>query len=549
MLRTDDVVCQMSVPTCLERMARTLGAASDAATSASVGAAAGARALLRPESPPSPEGAKGGWIAPQDEAYIATALSGSLAAMRHPLPQINGDTRINGNRNLTKRIDEITRAVRWFRIAPPTGIYGYPGSNPGKMIVDPVPLTDTITLTKADTWYPKAWGTIHQGAPARVVRELPYLPVVVPADSRYPGTKPWVLGSKHPNGALAVAAIGRTLDSFGGWIMPLANVTLFAGKGSEAAYTGNSSAGSTSNSNGGSASTVLVGVFGQFASLTIVWEREQPLLEQRAASGVRSGEPLTVWAQDLTLFTAVNITDRVAWCGPNSTTLFIPGRVIAEAGMQGQSPGDISDPGLVLAITQGAPPNAGVVEVLGSNGNGNGDAGTTAMPRQRCPAGIPRPPAPPPPPPPAPPPPPSPSPGPPISPGELNGTWTQMSTLKSSNSNGNSNNLHHPLIDIIVTNGGGDVTIIGHNAGKWDHGTGVILDNNIDVHCFGSHNFATHQVGTTTRVGSMLQITWQNGANEVADGEEQSITAAGGGGGGGKHEKEPFHWAVWVKAA
>ena len=104
-LRTDDIICQMSVATCLDRMARTL-----AATGAS-----GARR-------PAVAGAAG-VIAPQDEAYMSAGLGGSLAGMRHPLPQLLGDTRINGNRNLTRRIAEVTRATRWARLAPATGSY------------------------------------------------------------------------------------------------------------------------------------------------------------------------------------------------------------------------------------------------------------------------------------------------------------------------------------------------------------------------------------------------------------------------------------------
>jgi len=136
-LRTDDIVCQMSVPTCLDRFARTLaGAASNSSFAPAVPGALGI-------------------IAPQDEAYMAAGLSGALAGMRHPLPQLVGDSRINGNRNLTRRMDEVTRATRWFRIAPPTGVFA---SGSGAVLVDAVPLFDEKVLTKDDTWDSAYWG-------------------------------------------------------------------------------------------------------------------------------------------------------------------------------------------------------------------------------------------------------------------------------------------------------------------------------------------------------------------------------------------------------
>eukprot|EP00041_Stephanoeca_diplocostata_P013393 m.234533 g.234533 ORF g.234533 m.234533 type:complete len:412 (-) comp19324_c0_seq1:1167-2402(-) len=201
-LRTDDIICQMSVPTCLERMSRVLAYVSTNLTDG-----------------PAITGARG-VVAPQDEAYLAAGLSGALAAMRHPLPQLVGDTRLNGNRNLSRRIDEITRTVMWNRLVPPTGAWDYPTSAAGQTLVDPTPLTDVMTLTADDTWYKAATGKpIFQGAPSRTARGLPQLPTVVATDARYPHVAPFVVASKAPNGGLAVAALGRTLEEYHGWIM------------------------------------------------------------------------------------------------------------------------------------------------------------------------------------------------------------------------------------------------------------------------------------------------------------------------------------------
>jgi hypothetical protein len=423
-----------------------------------------------------------GYIAPQDEAYMAAGLGGSLAAMRHPLPQLVGDSRINGNRNLTSRIDEVTRA-------PPVGTFGYPNGTQGRVLLDPVALTDSKVLTNQDSWDSKLWGkTVRQGAPARTTRGLSHLPCVTAADSRYPGVTPWVVASKHPNGAVAVAALGRTLEVHGGWIMPRANITVFADAPTPLLAPPSPDA------------AAVVGVFGAVGAVTIVWE-----------SSVRGGgASLTVWAQDLAGGSAVDVTDSVAWCQAGAA-LFVPGDVINSIGTSARHPGDVSDPGVVLAVTH--PP-------IGRPRSARSSA-------VACPV-IPSPPAPPVPPPPSPPVPPPPPPGPPITAMDLNGTWVQQS--KST-----------PSIEMTVTNGGGDVTIVGHDAGNWNTGTGVILDGTtIDAHCIGPHGFATHQIGVVAwlqRNGdTALQISWKDGP--LQSGERLPD---------GRRLRQPLAWAPWIK--
>ena len=163
-LRTDDIICQLSVPTCLDRFA---GILSLAATVQSKATRKGVPGSL-------------GVIAPQDEAYVAAGLSGSMAAMRFPLPELTGDVRQNGNRNLASRVAEITRAARWARIAPPTGAYD-PNTRP--VLLDPAALTDEKILDRNTTWWSPGWGKlVRQGAPARVTRGLAHLQWSVPTD-------------------------------------------------------------------------------------------------------------------------------------------------------------------------------------------------------------------------------------------------------------------------------------------------------------------------------------------------------------------------------
>lgn len=484
-LRTDDIVCQLSIPTCLERFA-------------------GVLARTPPGIKPAVSGAAG-IIAPQDEAYMAVGLGGSIAAMRHPLPQLPGDMRLNGNRALWRRQDEITRAVRWHRLAPPTSVFAPAATGSSsdngltRTLVDPVALTDVVTLSKNTTWFSKAWGRpVHQGAPARVARNLKALPHVTPADARYPGVLPWVVASRHPNGALAVAAIGRTLDNHGGWIMPRANVTLFA----DVPQTRSADA------------LAWIGIFGQMSSLTIAWS-----IPPANVLKVKDGSTtLTIWIQDLAANSTSDVTNRVAWCA-GGRALFIPGALIDEFGngkSSNQTHGDISDPGLIVGVFRvNCTDCSAFPEDLTTTANTTTTAGATTPPCPAIPAPEPAPPAP------APPSPPPPGPGPPspINPQDYNGTWIQMSNSK-------------PRIDILVTQNGGDVQIFGHNAGKWNHGSGVILGSTLDVRCQGPDAFSTHQIGSASRMSDgTLQVTWRDG------GEEETEVGAG----------NPMHWAIWIK--
>lgn len=433
-LRTDDIICQLSVPTCLDRFA---GILSLAATVQSKATRKGVPGSL-------------GVIAPQDEAYVAAGLSGSMAAMRFPLPELTGDVRQNGNRNLASRVAEITRAARWARIAPPTGAYD-PNTRP--VLLDPAALTDEKILDRNTTWWSPGWGKlVRQGAPARVTRGLAHLPVVVPTD----GLLPWVLATRNPAGAIAVAAIGRTLESQGGWVMPRANITLFAGAPTQV-----------------QGASALVGLFGAVAALTVVWDAppvENPSQDAR------------VWAQDLASDTAVDVTDSVAWCA-GGTALFVPGAVVDRVGTgvdSAQPKGDISDPGILIAVEPAT---------HGSSSPARGGA--------LCP-NIPKPPPPP------------PSPGPPPA-RLLNGTWLQQSGTPPAK------------IDIVTQGDTGELAILGHDAGRWDKGTGSYVGGEIDAVCTGPDGFSTRQIGQVSRGsdGTQLVIQWRDGA--------------------------AMHWAEWVK--
>jgi hypothetical protein len=228
----------------------------------------------------------------EDEVYIGTGTGCSFGIMRHPLV----DNTPNGKpdrffgkdfRDIKRQIDEVTRAVRWHRIAHPL-----PKGDEFK--IDETLLTDIKC----------------QPAPARIARGGLPLPVVsLPDGSKEP---PYALCTRHPDGEIAVATIPRNLGENGRAKIsfPLADVTIEAGKLDRP-----------------------VGIFGKYASLTL-----------KSASDLNGKRIL---AQDLAGDTPVDITAEVKVSGG---TLIIPGRVIQRAGTMAASPGDVSDPGLVLVV-------------------------------------------------------------------------------------------------------------------------------------------------------------------------------------------------------
>ncbi len=228
----------------------------------------------------------------EDEVTIGAGTGSAYGIMRHPLtdPMPNGkpDEFFKPSfRDVKRRIDEVVRAVRWHRIAQP-----FPKGD--TFLIDEVLLNDFKS----------------KPAPARIARGGMALPTVrMPDGSQEP---PYVLCCRHPDGEVAVASIPRNLGSGNksGLVFPLADVTLDVGKLDRP-----------------------VGIFGEFASLTLT------------TTGGLAGKQIL--AQDLAGHTPVDITAEVKVDGG---TLTIPGPVIHRVGLMAASPGDLSDPGLVLAV-------------------------------------------------------------------------------------------------------------------------------------------------------------------------------------------------------
>ena len=147
-----------------------------------------------------------GLINCEDEVYMGAALGCTYGVMRHSYAGNLPDGRQDFvfppvTRNLTRRMDEVVRAVRWHRIAPAFAV----GSNP--VLTSPDSLTDKWLFLKDESWDVHEGGELTMSAPACVTRGLP-----LPTVSLATGTvKPYVVASRNPNGAVSIATLGRTI--------------------------------------------------------------------------------------------------------------------------------------------------------------------------------------------------------------------------------------------------------------------------------------------------------------------------------------------------
>jgi hypothetical protein len=248
------------------------------------------------------KGAKG-IINCEDEPYIAAGLGCAIGIMRHPfygaLPNGIPDFAFPAvGRDIKKRLDEVVRAVRWHRIAEPFGV----GKNTA--IIDTVKNTDSWKLERYETWVDRKPGDILQEkAPARVSRGLPLAKISNPG--KY---KPYVLSSLYPNGAIAIATIGRTVERE--YLLEKAIVEQEI-----------------------KSIDYPIGIFGQYESLTLILPDK-----------IKKSD-YTIWGQDLACDSPVNITKEISIQG---NRIIIPGDLISKIGLSASSTGDLSDPGMVL---------------------------------------------------------------------------------------------------------------------------------------------------------------------------------------------------------
>jgi hypothetical protein len=275
--RTYDVTSILSLPTTLDRLAQMLkGAERDSEV----------HGLLNVE----------------DEVYMAAAMGCTMGIMRQPLsglrPGGDVDLFFNGPRQAKRRMDEVVRAARWQRIAPPFS------PRIGSVGLSDEILTDTWKFEQGQTWQSQLIGaTVRQGAPACVTRNI-----AIP-EVKGNGEKPLVFASRFPNGAVAIAAQERTQVGRA-WYMLACDVTV-----------------SVSDAPG------LFGVFGYFDGLTRIFDKS--LRDRR------------ILAQDLAGDEALDVSNEVQVRGNN---LRIAGDVIRKIGLYNATVDDGSAPGLVINV-------------------------------------------------------------------------------------------------------------------------------------------------------------------------------------------------------
>jgi len=272
-LRTYDITQQLSIPTTMDRVTQILRDLSGS----------GEKVIINCE----------------DEPYIAAVLGCAMGVMRHPNMIYREGYNYDPFR-FKYRMDEVVRTVRWHRIAPVWG------AGESMMNLDTLILQDSWFFEPGDAW--ATWVTgrkVIQSAHARVARGMA-LPEV-----KVDGVPPFVICSRHPNGAVAIATLPRVSAEKQKYT-PMADVTIRLNE-----------------------LEVPIGIFGHFNSLRI--EFDQP---------VQPGE-LQILGQDLASDKAVDITSQVQI---NPDYLIIPGELISKTGLQVATKGDLSEPGMVMQI-------------------------------------------------------------------------------------------------------------------------------------------------------------------------------------------------------
>jgi hypothetical protein len=298
-LRLYDVTGQLAIPTMLDRAAQVLTA---------FGPDQPERCLLNCEIVP----------------YVGAGLGCCIGIMTHPRkqfsfhPEIVLGGRESGENMLAElpggRIDamrlgplfldrrmlEIVRTLRWHRIAPPFPVGGH------ETHLSDAILTDSWDLRSPPAWYRGGLkGVMTQRAPAVICRNVP--PASVQPGGCGPD-RPYVVASRHPNGALAVATLERVSPDRGA-VTPLADIVI-----------------------GVDDVQAPIGLFGSFERVTI------------RAAGITSAS--RIWAQDLAGDTPVDVTAQVTL---ESGSVAIPGALAGRLCPRFNEFDD-SRPGIVLTL-------------------------------------------------------------------------------------------------------------------------------------------------------------------------------------------------------
>lgn len=279
--RTYDVIAIMSIPMTLPRLADTLSFDADDGCS--------------------------GLINCEDEVYIAAALGCTMGVMRQPmsgsLPNGSPDPSFPKlHRNLKTKICEVTRAVRWHRIAPAFSVNGSETKISDKILTDSWRVINQSE--EIESWWKfKDGDIIEKSAPASISRGLP-LPVVIPDIN---SELPYTVSAKNPSGAVSIATLGRTQDRE--YKIPKCDIVF-----------------DTENAE-------IFGIFGEYNSLTV------------KSTSVKTSS--RILAQDLAGSFCYDITEDTKI---NDGYFTLSGKNINKIGTSCNPVGDTSEPGLIVKV-------------------------------------------------------------------------------------------------------------------------------------------------------------------------------------------------------
>lgn len=251
----------------------------------------------------------------EDEVYVAAALGMAMGVMRHPYTGdfMNGKKDMSFpslHRNLKTKIDEVSRAVNWHKIAPAFK------TDPSESTVDERLLTDQWVFENLSDEIEEWWTRHHlmqeafsdnrltKSGNARISRRMP-LADVIPDQN---GEVPYVVNALNPNGAVSVATLGRTKQRE--YYVPRCEISLSVPKDSD-----------------------TFGIFGFYGTLNL--------------KGLSALEGASVKVQDLKGKEAYDITALVKMHGD---TLTLDGNLIERIGTSAQTSDDTSEPGMLLKI-------------------------------------------------------------------------------------------------------------------------------------------------------------------------------------------------------
>jgi hypothetical protein len=307
-LRLYDITGQLGIPTMLDRVDQVL---------ASFGPDHPTQCLLNCEIIPYIGAGLGCAIGimsqpPKDATFHPQIISGGRETCDNLLGEVppgQSDAMRLAPLYLDSRMLETVRTLRWHRIAPPFPVGGHATYTSSEI------LSDSWDLRSPPTWYSGGLKDVMtQRAPAVICRNIEPVTVEVSPTNHAAPNLPYVVASRHPNGAIAIATLGRVSPNWG-YVNPGAVIRARVGT-----------------------LTAPLGLFGLFHSVTL------------EAENITTN--MTVWAQDLAGNKSVDITSKVR-LQPGSLT--VPGSVARELCPRFND-FDLSEPGIVLVLRAGVSP-------------------------------------------------------------------------------------------------------------------------------------------------------------------------------------------------